>query len=103
MIPQVNALARTTRTEEVPEIKIMLGYRHDKDKFKTAGLTPMKSELIRPDRMKACPVQMEAELAGHYDMMSSLPRETKGFTLAIEFKVKKTFIEEKWRLTGHAN
>ncbi len=103
MISQVNALARTTGTEEVPEIKVMLGYRYDKDKFKTAGLTGMKSELVKPDRIKECPVQMEAELAGHYEMMSSLPGEAKGFTLAVEVKVKRTYVQEKLRLAGHAN
>ncbi|KAK5055301.1 hypothetical protein LTR84_013051 [Exophiala bonariae] len=103
MIPQVNALARTTGSEEVPSFKIMLGYHYDKDKFRTTGLTPMKSELVRADRIKECPVQMEAELAGCYEMMSSLPGEAKGFTLAIEVKVKRTYVEEKLRLPGHEN
>ena len=73
------------------------------DKFKTAWLTPIKSEAVRPDRIAECPVQMEAELAGHYEMMSSLPGETKGFPLAIEVKVARTYVEEKSRLAGHAN
>ena len=103
MVPQVNALARTTGAEDVPEIKIKLGYRYDKDKFKTAGLTPVESELVRPDRIKECPVQMEAELAGCYEMMSSPPGEAKGFCLAIEVKVKRTYVEERLRLAGHEN
>ncbi|KIW34141.1 uncharacterized protein PV07_00937 [Cladophialophora immunda] len=103
MIPQVNALARTTGSKEIPKVKVMLGYRYDKDKFKTSGLTPMKSELVRPDRIKECPVQMEAELAGYHEMMSSLPGKVKGFTLAIEVKVKRTYVEEKLRLPGHEN
>ncbi len=81
----------------------MLGYRYDKDKFKTSGLTPMNSERVRPDRIKECPVQMEAELPGYYEMMSSLLGEAKGFTLALEVKVKRTYVEEKLRLPGHEN
>ena len=64
MIPQANAMARTTGSAVVPEFKVILGYRHEKDKFKTAGLTPTESETVQPDRIKECPVQMEAEMAG---------------------------------------
>jgi flavin reductase (DIM6/NTAB) family NADH-FMN oxidoreductase RutF len=103
MVPQVNAMARTTGSEEVPAIKVILGYRHDRDKFKTAGLTPMKSELVRPDRIAECPVQMEAELAGQYEMMSNLPGEAKGFTLAIEVQIRKTYVQESLRLAGYEN
>lgn len=40
MISNVNALARTTGTEEVPDIKVQLGYRYEKDEFGISGLTP---------------------------------------------------------------
>jgi flavin reductase (DIM6/NTAB) family NADH-FMN oxidoreductase RutF len=103
MVPQVNALARTTGTKVVPTIKISLGYRHDKDKFGTAGLTEEKSDIVDPPRIKECPAQMEAEMVGEYEMMSSLPGEAKGFTLAIEVKVLRTHVLDKLRLAGHAN
>ena len=103
MIPQVNALARTTGSEVVPDFKVMLRYRHDKDKFKTSGLTPLKSELVRPDRILECPVQMEAELVGYYEMMTDFPKEVKGFSLAVEVRVKRTYVREKLRLQGHEN
>ena len=103
MIPQVNALARTTGTETVPEWKIALGYSYEKDKFKTAGLTPMKSEIVRPDRIAECPVQMEAEVVGTYEMMSSFPGEAKGFVLAFEVRVLRTYVQDEIRLAGHAN
>jgi flavin reductase (DIM6/NTAB) family NADH-FMN oxidoreductase RutF len=41
----------------------MLSYHHDKDKFETAGLTPIKLELVHPDRNAECPMQREAEMA----------------------------------------
>lgn len=62
MVPQVNALARTTGTKAVPDIKIPLGYRYEKDKFGTVGLTEENAELSDPPRIKECPVQMEAEM-----------------------------------------
>jgi hypothetical protein len=44
---------------------------------------------------------MEAELAGHYEMMSNLTGETKMITLAIEVQVRKTYVEESLRQAGH--
>jgi flavin reductase (DIM6/NTAB) family NADH-FMN oxidoreductase RutF len=103
MIRPVNAIARTTGSEQVPADKLIRGYRHDKDKFKTAGLTPMKSELVHSERIAECPVQMESRLVGQYEMMSDLPGETKGFTLAIELQIRKTYVQESLRLAGHEN
>ncbi|KAK3071328.1 hypothetical protein LTR53_008833 [Teratosphaeriaceae sp. CCFEE 6253] len=103
MVAPVNALARTTGTEVVPEIKISLGYRYEKDKFKVAGLTQQESELVRPRRIQECPAQMEAELAGVHEMMSSLPGEAKGFTLAIEVRILRTHVVPALRLGGHEN
>lgn len=99
----VNALARTTGTPVVPEIKVALGYRHVKDKFGVAGLTPEASECVTPPRIAECPVQMEAELAGEYEMMSSVSGAAKGFTLAIEVAVLKTMVTDAIRLAGYPN
>ncbi|KAL1863972.1 hypothetical protein Daus18300_007937 [Diaporthe australafricana] len=103
MVAPVNALARTTGTKVVPDIKVTLGYRYEKDKFKVAGLTPQKSEIVTPPRIQECPAQMEAELAGIHEMMSSLPGEAKGFTLAIEVRILRTHVMDALRLQGHDN
>ncbi|KAK0261318.1 hypothetical protein LTR48_004641 [Friedmanniomyces endolithicus] len=103
MIATVNALARTTGTIIVPDIKISLGYRYEKDKFSVAGLTPQPSDLVAPPRIQECPAQMEAELAGVHEMMSSLPGEAKGFTLAVEVRVLRTHVVRALRLPGHEN
>ena len=103
MIQQVNALARTTGSEPVPDFKIALGYRYEKDKFGVAGLHEQASETVQPPRIRECPAQMEAEMVGEYEMMSSLPGEAKGFTLAIEVRVKKTYVVDSMRMAGHKN
>ncbi|KAK4551261.1 hypothetical protein LTR86_011266, partial [Recurvomyces mirabilis] len=103
MIAPVNALARTTGTPIVPDIKISLGYRYEKDKFAVAGLTPQDSDLVTPPRIRECPAQMEAEMAGVHEMMSSLPGEAKGFTLAIEVRILRTHVVDALRLHGHSN
>jgi flavin reductase (DIM6/NTAB) family NADH-FMN oxidoreductase RutF len=62
MTPHINLLARTTATNPVPEFKASLGYTYVKDKFGHAKLTPQKSDLVGPPRIRECPVQMEAEV-----------------------------------------
>ena len=103
MIKHVNALARTTGTKEIPPFKVMAGYRYEKDKFGVAGLHAQASQLVSPPRIEECPVQMEAVLVGEHEMMSSLPGEAKGFCVAIEVKVVKTWVLDKLRLAGYEN
>lgn len=92
----VNALARTTGTQEVPESKIKRGYRYEKDKFNIANLTPSPSELVQPPRIQECPVQMEAELVGKYDVLG-------GAIAVVEVKILRTYVLDQLRLNGHEN
>ncbi|CAF9930668.1 MAG: hypothetical protein GOMPHAMPRED_005702 [Gomphillus americanus] len=90
----VNAIARTTGSDPVPERKINLGYTHLKDKFGAAGLTQQDSDLVAPPRIKQCPVQMEAEYLNELDM---------GFAVVIQVVVRRIHVIDKLRLPGHAN
>ena len=92
----VNALARTTGTETIPPFKQGLGYRYVKDKFGAARLTPQAAELVRPVRIRECPVQMEAELVGVHEMGG-------GLGLAMEVKILRTHVEDELRLAGYEN
>ena len=58
-VEHVDRLALTTGRNPVPEKKIGWGYRYEKEKFGTAGLTPVPSVDVRPPRIAECPVQME--------------------------------------------
>lgn len=103
MVSNVNALARTTGSKEVPEIKVSLGYRYEKDKFRVANLTPDDSVDVTPPRIRECPVQMEAILVGRYELMKDGPLALQGFIMAIEVKVIQTHILNHLRLTGHTD
>ncbi|KAF2163247.1 hypothetical protein M409DRAFT_26291 [Zasmidium cellare ATCC 36951] len=103
MTSAVNALARTTGTPEVPAGKIARGYRHVKDKFGAAGLTPETSAMVRPPRIKECPVQMEAELHVHHNILTHILDPEGGVPLALEVKVLKTYVVDELRLSGHTN
>jgi flavin reductase (DIM6/NTAB) family NADH-FMN oxidoreductase RutF len=58
-VTHVDRLAMTTGRDPVPEKKVSWGYRFERDKFGTAGLTPQSSIAVRPPRILECPVQME--------------------------------------------
>ena len=58
-VTHVDRLALTTGKNPVPERKQSWGYRYEPDKFGEAGLTPMPSLVVKPPRIKECPVQME--------------------------------------------
>ncbi|KAH8811014.1 hypothetical protein F5884DRAFT_780971 [Xylogone sp. PMI_703] len=109
MADAVNAIARTTGSKDMltatPDnpynyFKRTNGYEYVPDKFGRAGLTPLKSDLVRPARIAECPAQMGAELVGVYDMMRDA--DTKGF-IALEVKVIRTHVHEEIRMGGHPN
>ncbi|KAL6872075.1 hypothetical protein J3F83DRAFT_733701 [Trichoderma novae-zelandiae] len=102
MVRHVNLLAGTTGTEVVSASKQERGYRYVKDKWTRAELTPQESDLVRPRRIRECPVQMECELAEAHQIMKDFP-DLKGFILAVELKVLRTHVLGSIRMPGHAN
>jgi flavin reductase (DIM6/NTAB) family NADH-FMN oxidoreductase RutF len=58
-VSHVDRLALTTGRNPVPEKKRSWGYRHEPDKFGTAGFTPVSSVEVMAPRVVECPVQME--------------------------------------------
>src|ERR1017187_5759267 len=52
----VNKLTKLTGADPVPPHKQEMGYRHESDKFRTAGLTPLHSALVRPERILEFPI-----------------------------------------------
>lgn len=63
----VEALAPTTGADPVPAAKQAMGFAFEADKFGRAGLTPQRSETVAPDRIRECPIQMEAELIAAHE------------------------------------
>ncbi|QKW17938.1 flavin reductase family protein [Kitasatospora sp. NA04385] len=60
--PAVERLAPLTGRTPVPVDK-RGAFRFEPDKFAAAGLRPEPSELVRPPRAAACPIQLEARAA----------------------------------------
>ncbi|MCJ1379804.1 hypothetical protein MMC17_002907 [Xylographa soralifera] len=98
----INALALTTGTPTVPASKIPRGYRHVKDKFAAAGLTPLPSEVVEPPRVKECPVHMEAQLVAVHEMMGDVEGR-RGAVLGVELRVLRVWVEDGLRVEGSEN
>ncbi len=71
LVAAVDRIALTTGKTEVPDRKVAQGYRHVKDKFALGGFTRQASELVAPDRLAECPIQMECRVAASYPMAKS--------------------------------
>jgi flavin reductase (DIM6/NTAB) family NADH-FMN oxidoreductase RutF len=80
LVAAVNRLARTTGSDPVPSYKAAMGYRTERDKFKTAGLTPLPAELVAPPRVTECPVQLEATLEAEHPLASADPLRVGNLT-----------------------
>jgi flavin reductase (DIM6/NTAB) family NADH-FMN oxidoreductase RutF len=99
-VAAVNRLARTTGSDPIPPHKVAMGYRHERDKFAVAGLTPVDSTLVGPPRVKECPVQLEAVLEGSHSLAASDP-DRRGRLIALEMRIVRVHVEESIRMDGY--
>jgi len=97
----VNRLARLTGSDPVPPHKLAMGYRHEKQKFETAGLTPTPSQLIAPPRIAECPIQLEAVLEASHPF-GHRPDKDPG-CLAFEVRIVRAHVDTSLLLEGREN
>jgi flavin reductase (DIM6/NTAB) family NADH-FMN oxidoreductase RutF len=98
----VNRMALTTGSLPVPEGKKIKGYRHVRDKFKLAGLTPESSETVNIPRIHECPVQMEAALVSIHDLCEDNEQQ-KGKINTMEFRIQRIHLDESILMEGYTN
>ena len=91
-VDAVDRIALTTGTETLPPHKIARGYRFEKYKFETAGLTPIASETIDPPRAQECPIQMEAVVEHTYEMSETDPA-FRGRRILFELRIQRVFVD----------
>jgi flavin reductase (DIM6/NTAB) family NADH-FMN oxidoreductase RutF len=99
-VASVNRLARTTGSNPVPAWKAANGYRHERDKFAVAGLTPVPSERVAPPRVAECPVHLEAVLDAVHPLAEQDPVR-RGGLVALEVRVVRVHVDDAIRLEGH--
>lgn len=102
LVHAVDRLARTTGSDPVPPHKLAMGYRHERDKFAVAGLTAMPSLDVAPARVRECPVQLEARLAGVHPLADHIESDREKL-LALEVTILRVHVHESVRMAGHAN
>ena len=73
LVAAVNRLARLTGSNPVPEHKVRMGYRHEREKFGVSGLTPVSSETVAAPRVRVCAVQLEAKVEAFHGLAENDP------------------------------
>ncbi|MFH9606031.1 flavin reductase family protein [Streptomyces sp. NPDC017448] len=90
--PAVERLAPLTGRVPVPLSK-QGSFRCERDKFAAAGLRPEPSELVRPPRVAACPLQLEARAA-------RVRPDVTGVFLIVEAQVLKVHADPRIVVPG---
>ncbi len=81
----VDAIARTTGSDPVPETKVRRGYRTLREKLERAGLTAVPSEVVDAPRAAECPVQMEATVTEIRPM---------GRAVSVQVSIERLYLDE---------
>ncbi|WP_309120534.1 flavin reductase family protein [Paenibacillus sp.] len=97
LIPAVDRLTLLTGRNPVPESKALRGYKYEVDKFGTAGLTQLPSQLVQAPRVKECPVHLEAKFVKIH------PFEQPSSLVAIEVRIEKVHIEDYLLMNANSN
>ncbi len=63
LMESVEKIAKYTGKKEISEQKSLMGYTYLEDKFSAGGFTAEKSNDVKPDKIKECPVQIETRVA----------------------------------------
>lgn len=101
-VAAVDRLARTTGSDPVPPHKLAMGYRHERDKFGVAGLTPQAAVDVAPPRVRECPVQLEAVLSASHPLAQD-DADRRGHLVALEVRITRVHVEEGLRMAGNTD
>ena len=98
MASAVNRMAKLTGSDPVPPHKVAMGYTHEKDKLRVAGLGAVAAELVGAVRVAECPIQLEAVVEDIHEF-GHRPDKVPG-ALAFEVRVVRTYVEESLVMAG---
>ncbi|MFC5728093.1 MULTISPECIES: flavin reductase family protein [Nocardioides] len=95
LVGHVDRLALLTGSPDLSRHKRETGYRYEPRKFKVAGLTPESSDLIAPDRVAECLIQLECRVSGRYPIEND-----SSSAHAIHVQVLRAHVADAVRLPG---
>ncbi len=101
LVGAVNRLAKLTGSDPVPQHKVGMGYRFERDKFAVAGLTTAPADLVGAPRIVECAVQLEAVLEKSYAFGHAPDREPRA--LGMEVRIIRAHVDEEILLEGAEN
>jgi flavin reductase (DIM6/NTAB) family NADH-FMN oxidoreductase RutF len=101
-VAAVNRLACLTGSDPVPAVKLARGYTYEKNKFETAGLTPIPSLTVAAPRVLECPVQMEAVVAAKHDLLED-DDVARGKIVTFEVRITRVHIHPDIAMDGLSN
>ncbi len=94
---QVELLAPLTGLNPVPEEK-SAKFRHEGDKFRAAGLTPLASEQVAVPRVKECPAQLECRVKKIHSLAGDARLQQLTGGAAVEVEVLCVHLREDYVL-----
>ena len=97
---QVERLAPLTGLHPVPEEKAAK-FRHEKDKFAAAGLTPMASECVAAPRVQECPAHMEAKVKKVHRLHGDPRLDQLTGGAAVEVEVVRVHVRKDFVVNEH--
>ncbi|OLS22422.1 MAG: hypothetical protein HeimC2_29490 [Candidatus Heimdallarchaeota archaeon LC_2] len=89
LVDNVNQLALKTGKNPIPEYKQKMGYTFEPEKFEIADFSEIQSDIVKPSRVRECPVQLE----GIVEKISNFGPEDD-FLASIEIKIIRVHIDE---------
>jgi flavin reductase (DIM6/NTAB) family NADH-FMN oxidoreductase RutF len=92
----VEKLAPLTGKNPVPELKAKQ-FHFEADKFSASGLTPLDSEVVKPARVRECPVHMEARVH-HLHRMHGRKLDDLGGGVAAEVEILRVHVAPEFIL-----
>lgn len=96
MWQQVEKLAPLTGKNPVPDLKSRQ-FRFEPDKFGVSGLSPLPSEVVKPERAKECPVHMEARVLRLHTLSGEKLNQLGG-GVAAEVEVLRVHVADEFIL-----
>lgn len=96
MWQQVEKLAPLTGKNPVPDLKSRQ-FRFEPDKFAGPGLSPLPSEVVKPERAKECPVHMEARVLRLHTLSGEKLNQLGG-GVAAEVEVLRVHVADEFIL-----
>lgn len=100
-VAMVDAIARTTGSDPMPDAKAVRGYETELDKFGRGGFTKLPSEVVGAPRIGECPVQMEASLSDVREIAADT--QFPGWVLNIEVSIERLYLDEAITMDGNPN